>query len=78
MKAYEIELARKNGTLERIRGAQIDRLIGMRYSISEQIAILRQRDVKPAEFAAFNDYAEACKRTVDESLGIAAKENAEA
>lgn len=71
MKAYEIELAKKNGTIERIRRGEIDRLIGMRYSIGDQIALLRQKETKQEEFAAFNDYAEACKRTVDESLGLA-------
>ena len=77
MKAYEIELAKKNGTIERIRRGEIDRLIGMRYSIGDQIALLRQKEDKPEEFAAFNDYAEACKRTVDESLGLA-EDNEEA
>ena len=61
-----------------MKSVEIERLIRKRYTISDELALLRQRDEKPEEFAAFNDYAEACKRTVDESLGIAAKENAEA
>ena len=36
-------------------------LIRQRYSIDDETAILRQRDTKPEEFAAYNTYAEECK-----------------
>lgn len=36
-------------------------LIRERYTVSDELAILRQRDAKPEEFAAYNAYAEACK-----------------
>lgn len=32
-----------------------------RYSIDDELAILRQRDTKPDEFEAYNAYAESCK-----------------
>ncbi len=32
-----------------------------RYSLNDEIAALRQRDTKPAEFAAYNSYVEQCK-----------------
>lgn len=32
-----------------------------RYSVDDELAILRQRDTKPDEFEAYNQYAEACK-----------------
>ena len=71
MNVYEIELAKKNGTLERIKNRMIDEKIRARYPYSAQIAILRQRDEKPAEYAAFYEYAEQCKREVREELGLA-------
>ena len=35
-----------------------------RYSVDDELAILRQRDTKPDEFDAYNAYAEACKMSV--------------
>lgn len=32
-----------------------------KYSIDDELAILRQRDTKPDEFAAYNDFAERVK-----------------
>lgn len=32
-----------------------------KYSIDDELAILRQRDTKPEEFTAYNDYVEAIK-----------------
>lgn len=42
--------------------ARVETLIAERYSLTAEIAILRQRDSKPDEFAEYNDYAEECKR----------------
>ena len=33
-----------------------------RYSVDDELAILRQRDTKPDEFAAYNDFVERVKR----------------
>lgn len=41
--------------------AKVVELIRQRYSIDDEAAILRQRDTKPEEFAAYNTYAEECK-----------------
>ena len=41
--------------------AKVVELIRQRYSIDDETAILRQRDTKPEEFAAYNTYAEECK-----------------
>lgn len=40
---------------------EVNSMIRQRYSLSEELAILRQRDSKPEEFAAYNEYAEYCK-----------------
>lgn len=33
-----------------------------RYTVSDELAILRQRDTKPEEFAGYNEFAELCKQ----------------
>ena len=42
---------------------RIVELIHERYSVDDEIAILRQRDSKPEEFAEYNSYVEMCKST---------------
>ena len=39
----------------------VEQLIRDKYSLYEEIAIQRQRDSKPDEFKAYNDYCEQCK-----------------
>lgn len=39
----------------------VESLIRERYSLNDELAILRQRDSKPEEFAEYNAYAEECK-----------------
>ena len=41
-----------------------------KYSLNEELAILRQRDTKPAEFAEYNAYVEECKAAVKAELEI--------
>lgn len=40
---------------------QVVAKIRERYSVDDELAILRQRDTKPEEFEAYNAYAESCK-----------------
>lgn len=47
--------------LERLQGEKVTKLIRQKYSLNEELAILRQRDTKPTEFAEYNAYAEQCK-----------------
>lgn len=42
----------------------IANVIGARYSIDDQIAILRQKDTKPEEYEAFFAFAEEVKEKV--------------
>lgn len=51
-------------------GDLVDSLIRLRYSQSEELSILRQRDEKPAEFAEYYNYCEECKLKAKERLGI--------
>lgn len=46
----------------------IDKLIRQRYSINDEIAILRQRDSKPEEYAEYNAYCEQCKTQAKSEL----------
>ena len=63
-----------NGTQESDYIAYVDELIRKRYSVSAELAILRQRDVKPDEFAAYNAYAEECKARAKAELGLGGEE----
>lgn len=40
---------------------RVEALIRERYTVSDELAILRQRDTKPAEFEAYDAFCEACK-----------------
>ena len=39
-------------------------LIRQKYNVNQELAILRQREVKPQEFAEYNEYVEQCKKQV--------------
>ena len=43
-------------------------LIRKKYNVNQELAILRQRDTKPEEFAEYNEYVEQCKAQVKLSL----------
>ena len=41
--------------------AYVNTLIREKYTLSQELAILRQRDTKPEEYNAYNAYCEMCK-----------------
>lgn len=41
----------------------VDAMVREQYTISDELAILRQRDDKPEEFATYNTFVESCKAT---------------
>lgn len=51
-------------------GVLVENLIRRKYSLSAELAILRQRDSKYAEFIEYNDYAEQCKAEAKALLGV--------
>ena len=57
------------GTRAKVYGKLVTDKIRLRYSLSEELAILRQRDEKPEEFAAYNAYAEQCKAEAKAEMG---------
>ena len=46
----------------------VEALIREKYSLSEELSLLRQRDTKTEEFAEYNSYAEKCKIEAKKSL----------
>lgn len=49
----------------------VENKIRTRYSVSDELAILRQRETKPEEFAEYNAFCELCKAEAKTELGIA-------
>lgn len=48
--------------------AEVERLIALRYSFGKEIEVNRERDSKPAQFAAYMAYVEECKRQAKDKL----------
>jgi hypothetical protein len=70
----DVELAKKNREVdpdswEQLYEDLIERKIRLKYSVNQELAILRQRDKKPKEFKAYDTYVEACKTAVKEEMG---------
>jgi hypothetical protein len=57
----KIALALKNKCIDKTYEELIVNMIRKKYSLNEELAILRQRDTKPAEFAEYNNYVESVK-----------------
>lgn len=61
MTEIEKKLAQLNGTTDALYAQEVERRIRKKYTLSQEMAILRQRDTKPEEFAEYDAYAEQCK-----------------
>ena len=64
-----IRLARKNREVnpeswDKLYESEIIRRIRKRYTVNQELAVLRQRDTKPEEFAEYNAYVEQCKADI--------------
>ena len=49
---------------------RVQQIIRERYSVADELAILRQRDTKPDEFAAYFEYAEECKTQAEKQMQL--------
>lgn len=49
-------------------GKRVEELIREKYSLSEELSVLRQRMEKPSEFEAYYTYAEQCKARAKNEL----------
>lgn len=70
MDKKKIRLARINGDAESLYNALVEEKIRARYAVGDELAIVRQRDRKPQEFAEYDSYCEECKREAKEELGL--------
>lgn len=64
MTRIEIKLANANGVLDKLMETEINKRIRENYTISNELAILRQRDTKPEEFEQYNAFVEGVKAEV--------------
>ena len=60
--------ARKQKLANEEYEANIVALIRKKYNVNQELAVLRQRDTKPEEFAEYNEYVEQCKEQVKNEL----------
>ena len=67
----QVILAYKNGVLSKLRKQLIVAEIRKEYDADDELAILRQREEKPTEYAEYNSYVESCKKAVDEYVVMA-------
>lgn len=68
-----LRLAKRNAehsadSLDLLYASEVERRIRLRYSVSAELAILRQRETKSDEFSEYDAYAERCKSEVREEL----------
>ena len=69
-----LKLAMKNGEYDeksynKAYENAVETMIRKRYTIGNELAILRQRDEKPEEFAAYTAYVEECKAAAKAEAG---------
>ena len=48
----------------------VEELIRKKYTLGQELAILRQSTTKPDEFQIYNDYAEECKSIAKKEFGL--------
>lgn len=61
-------IAKKNGKLEKLRSDEISRRISAKYSFSDQIAVLMDKDTKPSEWIAYQEFRAKVKAEVDKEF----------
>lgn len=69
MNILRARLAKKNAekdpaSLLEVYESEVIKRIRTRYTVNQELAILRQRDTKPQEFAEYNEFVEQCKAEV--------------
>lgn len=64
MKKYAFYAAERDGKLDHVKSLAIEERIRERYSVSDELAILRQRDRKPEEFAEYDTFVEQVKADI--------------
>ena len=62
------KLVLKNISKDRLYPNLVSRLIRERYSVDDEMAILRQKETKPEEWKEYNSYCEDCKAKAKEEI----------
>lgn len=62
------ELILKNIPKGKLYANLVSKLIRERYSVDDEMAILRQRDTKPEEYSEYNSFCEDCKAKAKEEI----------
>ena len=70
MTQRDIDLAIKNGVADKVYPKLVQELINKKYSVYDELAILRQRNSKKAEFNEYNAYCESCKAQAKQMLKL--------
>lgn len=75
MKKIDIKLLKANyknhpDVVRKAYEKLVEARIEERYTVKQEIAIIRQKDRKPEEFAEYDAYVEACKKDLKEQLGM--------
>lgn len=75
--AKMVKLAEKNGVLDKVYGAEVNRLVRLKYSSSEEFALVwaSQSGEKTAEVAAFKAYRNECKEKARATINALLNEN---
>lgn len=60
----DAEREKERLVMQKVIGGHVDELIRDRYTLSEELAILRQRDEKPEEYKEYYAFCEECKKQV--------------
>lgn len=55
------ELILKNISKDKLYANLVSKLIRERYSVDDEMAILRQKETKPEEWETYNTFCEECK-----------------
>lgn len=58
------------GAWNRLYENLVVKKIREKYSVNQELAIIRQKDTKPEEFAEYSNYVEQCKAAVKKDLDI--------
>lgn len=69
-----IKLAQKNREInpkswQRLYEQKVVSLVREKYTVNQELAILRQKDEKREEFEEYNSFVEWCKRFVKKEMG---------
>lgn len=59
---------REPETFEKCRSYLIEQLIEQKYSLKQEVAIIRQKDTKPEEYQEYFNYVEECKSKINSQL----------